>query len=228
MHRILLYIICILLSIAAFACGETHYDSRLTAIAYLLLVLLAVTVFALISAWFSIYNLKKRIGEKEEIMLSLLFDYERLVKLKSEFADQSRKINEINNKTIEAFFSTIKEICSAKNSSEKISATQFSKIRESLFSTIINNDDFWNCIKEIVNSRNKGIITKIEESGQLSEPDLRFLCLVGCGFSNNSIAILSSYTNVHSISNRKRIIADKLQLPSSLDDLFAVSSSDEA
>ena len=200
MHRILLYIICILLSIAAFACGETHYDSRLTAIAYLLLVLLAVTVFALISAWFSIYNLKKRIGEKEEI----------------------------NNKTIEAFFSTIKEICSAKNSSEKISATQFSKIRESLFSTIINNDDFWNCIKEIVNSRNKGIITKIEESGQLSEPDLRFLCLVGCGFSNNSIAILSSYTNVHSISNRKRIIADKLQLPSSLDDLFAVSSSDEA
>ena len=115
MHRILLYIICILLSIAAFACGETHYDSRLTAIVYLLLVLLAVTVFALISAWFSIYNLKKRIGEKEEIMLSLLLDYERLVKLKSEFADQSRKINEINNKTIEAFFSTIKEICSAKN-----------------------------------------------------------------------------------------------------------------
>ena len=127
MHRILLYIICILLSIAAFACGETHYDSRLTAIAYLLLVLLAVTVFALISAWFSIYNLKKRIGEKEEIMLSLLLDYERLVKLKSEFADQSRKINEINNKTIEAFFSTIKEICSAKNSSEKISATQLAK-----------------------------------------------------------------------------------------------------
>ena len=120
------------------------------------------------------------------------------------------------------------ELFLAKNSSEKISATKFSKIRESLFSTIINNDDFWNCIKEIVNSRNKGIITKIEESGQLSEPDLRFLCLVGCGFSNNSIAILSSYTNVHSISNRKRIIADKLQLPSSLDDLFAVSSSDEA
>ena len=32
MHRILLYIITTLLAIAAFACGETHYDSRLTAI----------------------------------------------------------------------------------------------------------------------------------------------------------------------------------------------------
>ena len=32
MHKILLYIIATLLAIAAFACGETHYDSRLTAI----------------------------------------------------------------------------------------------------------------------------------------------------------------------------------------------------
>ena len=32
MHRILLYIISTLLAIAAFACGEAHYDSRLTAI----------------------------------------------------------------------------------------------------------------------------------------------------------------------------------------------------
>ena len=32
MHKILLYIISTLLAIAAFACGETHYDSRLTAI----------------------------------------------------------------------------------------------------------------------------------------------------------------------------------------------------
>ena len=32
MHKILLYIITTLLAIAAFACGETHYDSRLTAI----------------------------------------------------------------------------------------------------------------------------------------------------------------------------------------------------
>ena len=32
MHKILLYIISTLLAIAAFACGEAHYDSRLTAI----------------------------------------------------------------------------------------------------------------------------------------------------------------------------------------------------
>ena len=32
MHKILLYIISTLLAIAAFACGETHYDARLTAI----------------------------------------------------------------------------------------------------------------------------------------------------------------------------------------------------
>ncbi|MGN1246484.1 MAG: hypothetical protein ACI4UN_07605, partial [Muribaculaceae bacterium] len=32
MHRILLYIICTLLAIVPFACGEAHYDPRLTAI----------------------------------------------------------------------------------------------------------------------------------------------------------------------------------------------------
>ena len=202
--------------------------AKANAKAYLFRFWLAVAILTIISILYLLNRIKQQIRQKEKIILSLQLDCERLLRLQREFATQSQQMKDINNKTFETLISTIKEISTAKNSSKTISAIHFDKTRELLFSHIVTNDGFWNCIKEIVNFRTNGTISKIEESGQLSEPDLRFLCLVGCGFSNNSIAILSSYTNVHSISNRKRIIADKLQLPSSLDDLFAVSSSDEA
>ena len=194
---------------------------------YFLCLWLAVAIILIIAVLFLLSKIKRQIRQKERIIMSLQLDCDRLLKAKSDFANQSRQLKDINDKTIEAFVTTIKEICSAKNNSEKISAIHFKKIKESLFSKVVDNYDFWSCIKEIVNIRTNGIISKIEQSGQLSHQDLRFLCLVGCGFSNNSIAILSNYTNVHSISNRKRIIAERLQLSSSLEDLFTVYSEND-
>ena len=196
--------------------------AKANAKAYLFRFWLVVAILTIISILYLLNRIKQQIRQKEKIILSLQLDCERLLRLQREFATQSQQMKDINNKTFETLISTIKEISTAKNSSKTISAIHFDKTRELLFSHIVTNDGFWNCIKEIVNFRTNGTISKIEESGQLSEPDLRFLCLVGCGFSNNSIAILSSYTNVHSISNRKRIIAEKLHLSSSLDDLFTL------
>ena len=197
--------------------------AKANAKAYSLSFWLAIAILTIMCILYILNRIKQQIKQKERIILTLKLDCEKLLKSQGEFASQSKKIKDINDKTIETLISTIKEICTAKNSSKTISAIHFEKTRKLLFSQIITNDDFWNCIKKIVNSRTDGIISNIEKSGQLTESDLRFLCLVGCGFSNNSIAILSNYTNVHSISNRKRIISEKLQLTSSLDDLFTLA-----
>ena len=132
----------------------------------------------------------------------------------------TEQFKNLSNTTINTFLTTIKDICATKNTSRKIDRNHFERIRESLFVSVAGNANFWQCLKAIINSKHNNLITRIETDQLLTESDIRLLCLVGCGFSNTSIILLTTYTNLHSVSNRKRIIADKLKLSATLEELF--------
>ena len=122
---------------------------------------------------------------------------------------------------MESFLSAIKDISTAKNTFNKIDQDIYDRIRKSLFAKVTENTEFWENLKSYVDKKFGGIITNLAIGKyKLSESDTKMLCLVGCGFSNSSILLLSNYTNVHSISNRKRIIASKLELNGPLENLF--------
>lgn len=157
-----------------------------------------------------------KLKSKDKIIRSMQADCDRMIDL----CNHTEQFKNLSNTTINTFLTTIKDICATKNTSRKIDRNHFERIRESLFVSVAGNANFWQCLKAIINSKHNNLITRIETDQLLTESDIRLLCLVGCGFSNISIILLTTYTNLHSVSNRKRIIADKLKLSATLEELF--------
>ncbi len=177
----------------------------------------AVAIIYLLIIIVILWGNRLKLKSKDDIIKSMQTDCNRLMELNS----HTLNYEQLSNTTIDTFLSTIKDICTTKNRSKKIDRENFERIRESLFVNVAGNENFWKCLKDIVNAKHNNLISRMEST--LTEADLRLLCLVGCGFTNNSILLLTTYTNQHSVSNRKRIIADKLHLDRPLEELFTMA-----
>ena len=122
--------------------------------------------------------------------------------------------------SIECYLSVIKDVSSEKNKDGRIKSDDYIRFRKALFAKVLDNKDFWSNLSLYVDSKYSCALSKLIDHNDLSESDKQLLCLVGSGFSNSSILLLSNYTNDHSVSNRKRILATNLNLQCSIEDYF--------
>ena len=119
-------------------------------------------------------------------------------------------------------FSTIKNLVQSKNGSKKINNEDFIKIKSKLITDATSNKDFWRYLEMYVDNKYKGVITQLRNSiSDLTESDIKLLCLIGVGFSNVSVTFLTDYSHNHSVCNRKRVIAEKMNIDCSIEEYFA-------
>ncbi len=75
-----------------------------------------------------------------------------------------------------------------------------------------DNAAYWNHLQLIANELHGGIIDKAVEQAtdSLRKDEINFLSLFCCGYSNTGIMVCMHYTNIRTVYNKKRNIADKL------------------
>ena len=195
--------------------AEAHSDN------VILCLLLAVAIIIILSVSIIVVVNRLKIKSQENMIHSLRIDLQNLLEIKSEIDDKSNYIVSLNRK-IESLISAIRDLTTTKNTSSKIENASFDKIKEKLITRISSNEDFWISLIEILNRKYNGVISRIERENILLSSDIKIICLVGFGFSNASIAMLADYSNAHSVSNRKRVIAEKLHLKESLSEIFEI------
>ncbi len=186
----------------------------------ILCLFLAVAALLVLAIFTIMMQIRLKLKSKENIIKSLQIDCQNFINIINDYDNKTKHKTYNYNRKIESYISLIKELTSAKNTCKKIENSSFEKIKEMLLLNISNKEDFWSSLKEILDNKYNGVITKIEKENILSDSDIHILCLIGFGFSNASIALLANYSNAHSISNRKHIIAEKLCVNDSLYELF--------
>lgn len=75
-----------------------------------------------------------------------------------------------------------------------------------------DNAAYWNHLQLIANELHDGIINKAIQlaTDGLRMDEINFLSLFCCGYSNTGIMVCMHYTNIRTVYNKKRQIADKL------------------
>ena len=81
----------------------------------------------------------------------------------------------------------------------------------------VANEDFWKELRAYLDKKHHDIISNLEQIHHLTEKDLRFIELICCGFNNVEIAIILGYAPKY-VSNKRKILADKLGLDLPLQD----------
>ena len=81
-------------------------------------------------------------------------------------------------------------------------------IAQQIKNTILNlvNDDFWTELKNHLDKKHHGIITRIALNPQITKKDLRLIELTCCGFSYLEIAIIMDYSPRYVLNKRKTIV----------------------
>ena len=125
-----------------------------------------------------------------------------------------------SSELLKTYLDAIRKATLAQNDNNGISNDAYKKVKASVFNEIANDANFWIKLQSYIDAHFSGIATKAETLG-MSETDIRLLCLTGCGFTAQSVILLTKYTNTHSVSNRKLTIAKVLNLGCSLDEYFS-------
>lgn len=83
----------------------------------------------------------------------------------------------------------------------------------------IADDDtkFWKGLYSYLNYKHNGIMDKISSQfPQLTVPDLNFIALTCCDFSDAAIAVCKRYRNTASVRSKRRLIRDKMGIEGTL------------
>ena len=80
---------------------------------------------------------------------------------------------------------------------------------------------FWNGLFAYLNYKHDGIMDKIlSQFPQLTVPDLNFIALTCCDFSDAAIAVCKRYRNTASVRSKRRLIRDKMGIEGTLTKLL--------
>ena len=86
------------------------------------------------------------------------------------------------------------------------------------------NNTFWSVLRKIVNETYDNVLTKIEkEYPNLSEDDVKIISMMYMDFSLLTISVCMGFTNEKSIYQRKKRIAQKMNLTISLDEFCSAN-----
>ena len=96
--------------------------------------------------------------------------------------------------------------------------SKFSALFEECYRSNKPDISFWEGLKSYADSTHDGLITRLTETGvKLSESDKRVLCLCCCHLPTSVIMACMGYNEPHSVYNKKRRIAEALELEDSLE-----------
>ena len=91
--------------------------------------------------------------------------------------------------------------------------SKFSALFEECYKSNKPDISFWDGLQAYADSTHAGLITRLTESGvKLSESNKRVLCLCCCHLPTSVIMACMGYNEPHSVYNKKRRIAEALNL----------------
>ncbi|MCQ2287667.1 MAG: hypothetical protein MJZ74_01030 [Muribaculaceae bacterium] len=183
-----------------------------------LLILAIVTLFVVLLGS-ALLSYRRRLIEKQHEYLSLTSELNNSLAQMQEMQSLMRQLSQVNSKSAELFKtidSQISVIHELVLLSHELPESKFIKKFQQMLT--VSRDDstegsvYWENLQMITNELYNGIIEKAikQSSVSLRKDEINLLCLFCCGYSNTGIMVCMHYTNIRTIYNKKRQIADKL------------------
>ena len=106
-------------------------------------------------------------------------------------------------------------------------STKFAdKFRKTVKASSTNNR-FWENIEHYANGCYNNALNRIKEKfPDLREHEMKFVCLLLCGFSTVEIMVCMGFTNEHSIGNKRLAVAKKMGIDIPLEEYLATYKSE--
>jgi len=88
---------------------------------------------------------------------------------------------------------------------------QFAAHFKAQVNTFANDEDFWTKMKAYLDETHDGLISRLtEQYPDLSDMDVKFICLDCCDFPTGVTMLLMGFTNRNSVINRRYLIAKRM------------------
>lgn len=158
---------------------------------------------------------KRQLQESNDAIERIMGDTARLTSQLRENQMMSEDLKQVIRNQIDVFTRLVEQHYLKFAHAPK----KFSELFHQSYSINGPDSTFWTGLRAYADSTCGGIITHtVTECPELSESDVNFLSLYCCDLPTTIIMACMGYNDVHSVYNKKRRIAEALQLDGSLDD----------
>ena len=164
---------------------------------------------------------KRQLQESNDAMERMMGDTARLTSQLKENQMMSDDLKQVIRNQIDVFTRLVEQHYTKFAHAPK----KFGELFQKTYDINQPKNSFWTGLRTYADSTCGGIITHtLKDCPTLSESDIRFLCLYCCELPTTVIMVCMGYNEVHSVYNKKRRIAEALQLEGSLDEYIACFS----
>ena len=193
-----------------------HIKNKNNIILFILSTLLILSIFIYIN---------KRVSHGKRVK-----EYKKIIQDLQCFCEENQKYYELQNNTcnlnvvhiVTNYIQFVNELKVCIKNFEQTPKTLVRKVNNILKSVQDNKNNIGEQIQEIVNAGNDNILKRINlEYKQLTSKDLSLIAMIYCGFSSVTIGACLGYTHEKSIYQRKKQIAQKMEIDVNLDDFVA-------
>jgi tetratricopeptide (TPR) repeat protein len=174
-------------------------NNRLALLASIAVIFVLVTLIVIMR-----YRHKAKVDKIE--INSIRYELEQSLEMISAKDD----INADLKRTIDSQISITKDLVESSYKYEFDTAKFMKRFRESMTEGK-SGSDFLASMRPYVNATHNDMLTRIQsEFPMLTSDDIDVISMVCCNFPLNVMMLYLGYTNTHSVSNKKRLIAKKL------------------
>ena len=158
---------------------------------------------------------KRQLQESNDAIERMMGDTARLTSQLKENEMMSEDLKQVIRNQIDVFTQLVEQHYLKFAQAPK----KFGELFQRSYSINQPDSSFWTGLCAYVDSTCGGIITHtVNDCPALSESDIRFLSLYCCDLPTTIIMVCMGYNEVHSVYNKKRRVAEALQLDGTLDD----------
>ena len=158
---------------------------------------------------------KRQLQESNDAMERMMGDTARLTIQLKENQMMSEELKQVIRNQIDVFTRLVEQHYLKFAHAPK----KFGELFQRSYSINQPDSSFWTGLRAYVDSTCGGIVTHtMNDCPELSESDINFLSLYCCDLPTTIIMVCMGYNEVHSVYNKKRRVAEALQLDGTLDE----------
>lgn len=158
---------------------------------------------------------KRQLQESNDTIERMAGDSARLTTLLQDNRAMSEELKQVIRHQIDVFTLLVEQHYTQFTRAPK----KFSELFQKSYDVNRPDKSFWTGLRAYADSVCGGIITHtLTDCPELSKTDVNFLSLYCCDLPSTVIMVCMGYNDVHSVYNKKRRVAEALQLDGSLDD----------
>ena len=158
---------------------------------------------------------KRQLQESNDTIERMAGDSARLATLLQDNRAMSEELKQVIRHQIDVFTLLVEQHHTKFTRAPK----KFSELFQKSYDVNQPDKSFWTGLHAYADSVCGGIITHtLTDCPELSKTDVNFLSLYCCDLPSTVIMVCMGYNDVHSVYNKKRRVAEALQLDGSLDD----------